>query len=224
MSEYIISPDGELYHYGVKGQKWGVRRYQNADGTLTAEGRKRARQEVRAENKTAYELGKSATITGHAASKSMKRTIKYENRLDKQYDKDPEGVESRTKRLRSKWDASSKTTRDLLDTYTKFSSKAKEHCQSLIDKYGDEAVTSIKYKDKKMPEGKYSPSSFKTMNERTNNLSDYARTGIMTMTSIAMTTAMNLPITMLFAPATTGQKASRLESQTYKTNRKAQPR
>ena len=31
----------ELYHYGVKGQKWGVRRFQNADGSLTAKGRKR---------------------------------------------------------------------------------------------------------------------------------------------------------------------------------------
>lgn len=28
----------ELYHYGIKGQKWGVRRYQNADGSLTPEG------------------------------------------------------------------------------------------------------------------------------------------------------------------------------------------
>lgn len=29
-----------LYHHGVLGQKWGVRRYQNYDGTLTAKGRK----------------------------------------------------------------------------------------------------------------------------------------------------------------------------------------
>ena len=28
----------ELYHHGVKGQHWGVRRYQNKDGSLTAEG------------------------------------------------------------------------------------------------------------------------------------------------------------------------------------------
>ena len=31
----------ELYHHGVKGQKWGVRRYQNPDGSLTPEGMKK---------------------------------------------------------------------------------------------------------------------------------------------------------------------------------------
>lgn len=31
----------ELKHHGIKGQKWGLRRYQNADGSWTAEGRKR---------------------------------------------------------------------------------------------------------------------------------------------------------------------------------------
>ncbi len=31
----------ELYHHGIKGQRWGVRRYQNKDGTLTPEGVKR---------------------------------------------------------------------------------------------------------------------------------------------------------------------------------------
>lgn len=30
-----------LQHYGIKGQKWGVRRYQNADGSLTSDGKKR---------------------------------------------------------------------------------------------------------------------------------------------------------------------------------------
>ena len=33
--------ENELYHHGVKGQKWGVRRYQNSDGSLTDNGKKR---------------------------------------------------------------------------------------------------------------------------------------------------------------------------------------
>lgn len=37
----------ELYHWGVKGQKWGVRRYQNKDGTLTDAGKKRYERDQR---------------------------------------------------------------------------------------------------------------------------------------------------------------------------------
>lgn len=36
----------ELYHHGIKGQKWGIRRYQNPDGTLTEEGKKRYSQSI----------------------------------------------------------------------------------------------------------------------------------------------------------------------------------
>ena len=37
---YVIISGGELYHHGVKGMHWGIRRYQNADGSLTPAGAK----------------------------------------------------------------------------------------------------------------------------------------------------------------------------------------
>lgn len=40
MSYQVIFTD-ELYHHGIKGQRWGVRRYQNEDGSLTAAGKAR---------------------------------------------------------------------------------------------------------------------------------------------------------------------------------------
>lgn len=46
--------NNELLHWGIKGMKWGVRRFQNKDGSLTPEGKKRYKDEMdklRAEEK-----------------------------------------------------------------------------------------------------------------------------------------------------------------------------
>lgn len=64
----------ELYHHGIRGQKWGIRRWQNEDGSLTEAGRKRygtvenlnaAREKRRKNLKTA---GKVALGIGAAAA------------------------------------------------------------------------------------------------------------------------------------------------------------
>ena len=60
MGIYILD-NGELYnsdeliHYGIKGMKWGVRRYQNKDGSLTEAGKKRLYKQT----KRIYERGGS---------------------------------------------------------------------------------------------------------------------------------------------------------------------
>ena len=40
----ILETDDHIAHYGIKGMKWGVRRFQNYDGTLTALGKKKQQQ------------------------------------------------------------------------------------------------------------------------------------------------------------------------------------
>lgn len=62
----------ELYHHGIKGQKWGVRRFQNPDGSLTEEGRKRL-----AGNKAVYvESGvRLNRVSGQENAKHLKKGV-----------------------------------------------------------------------------------------------------------------------------------------------------
>lgn len=65
---YVISKDSELYHHGIKGQKWGVRRFQNPDGTYTNAGKERRNslsdEQKRTLKKVAVGIGAGAAIAG----------------------------------------------------------------------------------------------------------------------------------------------------------------
>lgn len=67
-SKYILTSNGELYHWGVKGMRWGVRRYQNKDGSLTQAGRRRR---DRLESKLEKVTGGSGGSGGSTRKKSI---------------------------------------------------------------------------------------------------------------------------------------------------------
>ena len=58
----------ELYHHGIKGQKWGVRRYQNKDGTLTSAGKKRKKETSNSSSEESKARTKKIVTIGAAAA------------------------------------------------------------------------------------------------------------------------------------------------------------
>lgn len=72
--------DNELYHHGIKGQKWGVRRFQNKDGSLTLAGKKRAlkmqNQYTELSNDKRYH-DKHGNLTYAGRKKELKMKEKY---------------------------------------------------------------------------------------------------------------------------------------------------
>lgn len=65
------SMTNELYHHGIKGMRWGVRRYQNKDGTLTSAGNKRYARDAREQGYDKYD---SESRTYYKTSKKNGRS------------------------------------------------------------------------------------------------------------------------------------------------------
>ena len=68
-----------LAHHGIKGQKWGVRRFQNPDGSLTDAGQKRYDKNIRRIEKAKV---KSDKFKAKSAKRKLKANI-YKNRRDR---------------------------------------------------------------------------------------------------------------------------------------------
>lgn len=74
----------DVVHWGILGQRWGIRRYQNPDGTLTElgkarEAKARAKEEARAERKDLKWINKRGGKIYSKALKESKKELVYED-------------------------------------------------------------------------------------------------------------------------------------------------
>ena len=75
--------ENELYHYGIKGMKWGVRRFQNKDGSYTSAGKKRRSQEAWSDDaKEAANIKKKSV---NQMSNSELRKLNERQNLERQH-------------------------------------------------------------------------------------------------------------------------------------------
>ena len=99
MSQYyaVAYSDEYLEHFGIKGQKWGIRKYQNPDGTLTEEGKAR--------------YGKSASSIQRGLNKLDQSKAEYQ-RDSKAYERNSDYGKNYSKK---KIEQTNKAVQQLLD-------------------------------------------------------------------------------------------------------------
>lgn len=115
-----------LYHYGVKGMKWGVRRYRNTDGSLTPAGKKRygmtgdssrAQKNIKTEDRES--LKKRIRSLGDNPGAHTKALIKDQERVDNAIEKTNTAMNARKKELVDRYAKDHNITdeREITDLY-----------------------------------------------------------------------------------------------------------
>ena len=100
--EYIIERNDELCHFGIKGMKWGVRRYQNVDGSLTKAGKKRYDEYDKYGNKRKGPFSDMASVVNSMNENIRKKHPNLREQIDNlTIDYETKGMTDKQKKLYS---------------------------------------------------------------------------------------------------------------------------
>lgn len=125
--EYMICNNDtsaiELYHYGIKGQKWGIRRFQDASGRLTDEGKRRYGSKPTKYGKMAYKNAQKAASVKKMFTKLKKNSDKRVERFTRKGKTDKLKEEKEmNKRITNVIDALSEEYKENLGVASKYAS------------------------------------------------------------------------------------------------------
>lgn len=120
--------NGELYHWGKKGMKWGVRRYQNKDGTLTEAGKRRYARDAKEQGYKQQDEAGTYYKTG-----GKKGGGKREN-LDVDADRYVKEDRERTKRLVEETGTMTGRLKSITDKSIRNTPKTKMDLSNMTDK------------------------------------------------------------------------------------------
>ena len=147
-----------LCHYGIKGMKWGIRRYQNPDGSLTAEGIQRygskigLAKRIQGENKKAAKLERDWLVKEHATNIAFKGAAKAESKLRKAQSKNKTNeITKKEQKLMTRYAEKTISAHKLQQEAKTAKAKAEEHYNSLVNEFGKENV--IKLSDSAVHKG-----------------------------------------------------------------------
>lgn len=132
-----------LAHHGVKGQRWGVRRYQNKDGTLTEMGKKEYNKKLKSDVK----IQRKAELEAYDTSVVQKMYSKKERKIDKKYqralEKDPDMRQLKTIRLSVSRGLIKEDAEKARAENNKAIEAYEKHTQRMINTYKDTKIDSI---------------------------------------------------------------------------------
>lgn len=128
----------ELYHHGILGQRWGVRRFQNKDGSLTEAGRKRE------ERKIARYQDKFGFLTPRGEKKAYLSDGTLNPKFVRKYYRDKNGRPNHNAKVRSEWlneDARNAAMEAIDKDNTKHGGKARGDALSYTERVLKEKAT-----------------------------------------------------------------------------------
>ena len=144
--------NNELYHHGIRGMKWGIRRFQNKDGSLKPAGKKRYDKEVAKLKAEKKKLRNEISVQKKAdklkqlekerdALKAQSKNLKKNSKTTTQEDKQAETIEQKRERLLKSTDAKELyenrallTTNEMNERINRIDTEAKLKSKIVVEK------------------------------------------------------------------------------------------